>query len=288
MQSTPEEPTCPPKALVAAEDRCGPLSIEAITHRRQTAVWKADGPRGSVAIKVGYADAAEATLREAAVLDALPGYTATFDTEGNLAWLVTPWHSGPTTWQRFDDFRQLGTGRRHALTAAIDLCDSIRDLHRGGWIHSDLQPDHVIHTEHGVRLIDWTWAWRASFPQHRAFRGGIPHLLAPELAATITTGTRPVQPTSQAEVYTLAACLWRCATGNWPLDYQAVGINLEDMTAADLRAQIATGTIPLTSTTDWPELQKLLRLHLTPHPADRLPLSALGDELRRLRRVSLS
>ena len=151
---------------------------------------------------------------------------------------------------------------------------------------SDLQPDHAIHAERGVRLIDWTWAWRTSLPQHHAFQGGIPHLLAPELAATITTGTRPVQPTTQAENYTLAATLRHCTTGTWPLDYQAAGINLEATTAPDLRAQIATGAIPLTSATPWPELQNLLRPHLAPSPGERPTPHALGEELRQLRRAS--
>ncbi|MFB6825876.1 hypothetical protein ACFCXA_30325 [Streptomyces virginiae] len=44
----------------------------------------------------------------------------------------------------------------------------------------------------------------------------LPHLLAPELAAEIEADHRPVEVTSAAEVHTLAATLWRAATGTWP------------------------------------------------------------------------
>lgn len=284
MLSIPDNPVCPPGAL-AAVDQCGPVFLDLVTRRRGTGVWKAEGPHGIAAIKAGSGDAAEATLREAAVLDALPGYTVASGTEGDCAWLVTPWHEGRSTWQIFEGFRTDGTDRRSALAAAIDLCGVVRDLHIDGWVHGDLQPDHAIHTPSGVRLIDWSQAWCPSLPPHQTLQGGIPHLLAPELAASITAGTRPVAPNRSAETYTLAATLWKCITGHWPLDYHAARIDPQNLSAAQLRAEIAMGTIPLANCTRWSALQDTLSPYLAPEPESRPALSSLTNALRKLGRT---
>ncbi|MFC8829585.1 hypothetical protein ACFT9I_30070 [Streptomyces sp. NPDC057137] len=257
-----------------------------ITDRRGSAVWRATGAVATVAVKHGYGEGEETTVREAAVLDQLSGYTVTAGRATGGVWYVTPWLDGPSTWQVFGPIRDGGDGRGRrcdrasVLAGAGQLCRAVADLHAAGWVHGDLQPSHGIHMGTGVRLIDFAWSWRegtgmAPWPK---FYGGITHLVAPELAAWITDGPQPVTPSAPSDVYTLAGVLWTCATGKWPLDYAAAGI-APDVGPTRRRAAIATGTIPLDSATPWPAFQDVLRPVLLSGPDDRPTAAELGNAL---------
>lgn len=268
---------CPPEAVAAAEALCGPVTLTGITERRGTAVWRAAGPLGGVAIKLGYgADGAETTTREAATLDALHDCTVVAGRTGSGVWYVTPWLDGPSTWELFRPVRDGSHDRATPLGGAVALCRSVADFHAAGWVHGDLQPAHGIHTASGVRLIDFAWSWREGTDPWRKFGGGITHLVAPELAAWITNGPQPVKPSPATDVYALAGALWTCATGRWPLDYEAVGISVKGSAPADLRQAITAG-IPLTDARPWPRFQSVLADVLTARAADRPTAGELAE-----------
>ncbi|WP_380283651.1 hypothetical protein [Kitasatospora purpeofusca] len=255
-------------ALKAAEAVCGPVELEEISDRRGSAVWKASGPRGVVSIKLGTGEAAEVTAREASVLDQLPGYTVTVGRFDGRVWFVTPWLTGPSTWDVFRPVRTGEGGRVEALAAAVDLCRAVTDLHEAGWVHGDLQPQHGIHTEQGVRLLDFAWSRRLGITPWSTFDGTMIHLTAPELAARIINGPQPVETTQSADVYALAGTLWTCVTGTWPLDYETAG--LAKGTPLDaLRKAIAHRAVPLTTRLPWPSLQARLRHVLLAAPDHR-------------------
>ncbi|MFJ2935090.1 hypothetical protein ACIO8G_20260 [Streptomyces sp. NPDC087219] len=140
------------------------------------------------------------TSREIAVAERMPGHSpliASGPTE-TTSWLTTPWHDGPSTWDLFRTVRTTHQGTREACDAAVDLCLAVADLYRRGWTHGDLQPDHAIHTKTGAQLIDCTWAASPTLAPSRIFRGGLPHLLAPELAAGCPTPPPPHRPAAVA------------------------------------------------------------------------------------------
>ncbi|WP_232246558.1 serine/threonine-protein kinase [Kitasatospora mediocidica] len=244
-------------------------------------MWKATGPLGAVAVKLGYsADGvtAEITTREAAVLDALPDYTVIAGRSGPDVWYVTTWLDGPSTWDLFEPVRKGPDGRVTALAGAVALCRAVAEFHAAGWAHGDLQPAHGIHTPAGAKLIDFALSLRQGTLPWRKFEGGMTHLVSPELAAWINSGLQPVEPSPTADVYALAGTLWTCATGRWPLDYDAASIDVQLTSPADLRKAIAAG-IPLTTERPWPQLQSALGTVLTVPAADRPTAAELGDLL---------
>jgi len=274
-----ERQRCPYEAVQAATDLYGPVVLHPVTDRRGSAVWRAVGPGGTAAVKVGFGDAAPVTAREAAVLDQmrLPWYRAAHGDADDAYWIVTQWFTGPSTRDAFASVRDGGADQIDAHRAAVDLCRTVAGLHERGWVHADLQPEHAIHTTTGVRLIDMSWSWRPGFSPSLRFMGGVPHLLAPELAASIEAGARPVMPSPPAEVYALAGLLWTCVTGRWPLDYRWAGIRPHAIDAAGLRQAISAGSIPLDSARPWPELQHVLEGALLAPASERPTAAQLTD-----------
>jgi serine/threonine protein kinase len=257
------------EALKVAEAICGPLELSEISNRRGSAVWKATGPRGSVSIKLGTGEAAEVTAREASVLDQMPGYTVTVGRFAGGVWYVTPWLTGPSTWKVFRPLRKGNGGQDAALAAAVGLCRAVGALHAEGWVHGDLQPEHGIHGEDGTaRLLDFAWARKVGETPWTTFDGTLIHLTAPELAARIITGPQPVNTTQPADVYALAGTLWMCATGNWPLDYEAAGLG-HRASVEEKRKAIASRVVPMSAAMPWPALQACLRYVLLAEPDDR-------------------
>ncbi|MFF8785465.1 hypothetical protein [Streptomyces sp. NPDC015125] len=280
-----EFPPFPAAARTTTEAVCGPpIELKEISCRRGAAVWKATGPDGAVAVKAGDGEGAAVTQREAAVLEAIgwPDYLLASGEDEGVAWLVTQWFTGPSTWQAFAPVRSGPAGKDGALSASVDLCRAVAELHSSGWIHSDLQPAHGIHTDHGVRLLDCSWSWRHGLEPTSDFRGGITHLVAPELAASIDVGILPVTPSAAADVYALAGALWTCVTGRWPLDYAAAGIDPVQLTPADVRAHIAGRRIPLDAAAPWPAFHDILRPVLLGRASDRPTAAELAGNLGRL------
>ncbi|MFI6209114.1 hypothetical protein ACIBAI_22365 [Streptomyces sp. NPDC051041] len=269
--------TVPPEAGVAVRAVCGDgTDFQLISDRRGSAVWKAAGPRGTVAVKVGTGpEGAVITAREATVLHAMGrGRLLAHGRGETAAWMVTPWYDGPSTWEALLDVRAGRGDFESARRYVVGVCGAVAELHAAGWVHGDLQPGHAIHTAEGVALIDCSWAWHPAHlgPSH-LFRGGMPHLLAPETAAAVEAGEWPVTTSRPAEVYTVAASLWWAITGAWPLAYDAIGLDPARLTAAVLRRVIGARRIPLCDVRVWPGAQGVLGEVLTA-PADSRPTAA--------------
>ncbi|MBV2155059.1 hypothetical protein RZ50_019715 [Kitasatospora sp. SUK 42] len=149
-------------------------------------------------------------------------------------------------------------------------------FHADGWVHGDLQPQHGIHTDDGVRLLDFAWSRRLDSTPWPTFDGTMIHLTAPELAARIINGPQPVDTTQTADVYALAGTLWTCVTGKWPLDYATA--SLEPGTPVEeIRKAMAHRAVPMSTATPWPALQARLRHVLLAAPDDRPTAAELAQ-----------
>ncbi|WP_432158036.1 phosphotransferase [Streptomyces sp. bgisy153] len=268
-----------------------PAHWEQVTNRRGAAVWRVTGPRGAWALKVGTGEGGATVARETTVLQqthaVVPGLSyggrAKAGRGPGSAWLITPWLDGPSTWSRFEGVRQ-----RHdenwapALAAAVDMCHAVAALHAAGWVHGDLQPHHTVHTSSAVRLIDCTWVSGPSLAPSHAYLGGLLHLMSPELMHRIEAGARPVTTEPPDEVYALAAGLWWAATGTWPRDYAAAGVDPARFTAAVLRGLLLRNRVPYGHISHWPQLEEVLRNVLEPPGSRRPTAEQVGQWLRQI------
>ncbi|MFF1873188.1 hypothetical protein ACFVXD_30540, partial [Kitasatospora herbaricolor] len=146
-----------------------------------------------------------------------------------------------------------------------------------------LQPAHCIHTDHGARLIDLAGAQGPRLltdpALNTSYNGALAHREGPELARALAANT-PVHPTYASDVYALAASLWTAATGHWPLNYPAAGIDPHSATLTELRTAIGTGRIPLhTAPPALSVLCNILRPALDPDPASRPRAAELAQAL---------
>ncbi|MFF1779883.1 hypothetical protein [Streptomyces virginiae] len=71
-------------------------------------------------------------------------------------------------------------------------------------------------------------------------------------------------------------------TGRWPLDYQAAGVDLGRLDAVQLRARVASHTVPIDADRPWPEVQEVLHMVLAASPRERPSAADLSDALARL------
>ncbi|MFF2044159.1 hypothetical protein ACFVVX_27430 [Kitasatospora sp. NPDC058170] len=280
----------------ALEQHTGALEeAELVTDRRGIQVWRVTATGGPVAapgqrlaVKIPDRAGLIAARREVAALEAIGAQTRNPRSpliDGGT-FTVAPWFDGPSTATLFRAARygaDLPTpGQLDMRAAAAHYCRAVAELHHLGWVHGDLQAAHCIHTESGPRLIDLTNAQgprQLSEPElNTPFTGGLAHLEAPELAAPLGIGRSPV-PTYASDVYALAASLWAAATGAWPLNYQLAGLDPSTVGTSDLRVAIGTGTIPLATSTVWPELLAVLAAALVPASNDRPTAAQLGDAI---------
>ncbi|MFI2300203.1 hypothetical protein ACH5AL_15370 [Actinacidiphila glaucinigra] len=268
-------PPIPLEARIAADATCGDgTDLEPVTDRRGCAVWKATGPLRCAALKYGAGpEGTVIVLRESAAVAGILGDSAVM-AQGRSpggAWMITAWHDGPSTRQLLAGVRDGTTDLAAARDAMVSVCEAVAALHSDGWVHGDIQPDHMVHTADGVRFLDCSWAWHPlSLGPSNLFRGGLPHLLAPELAWKVHRGHRPVVVTATDEVYTLAASLWWAVADEWPLSYAEAAVDPRALDAAGLRHAIATRGIPVRPATVWPAAQDVLA-HVLAQPDYRRP-----------------
>ncbi|MFJ2580609.1 hypothetical protein [Kitasatospora aureofaciens] len=271
------------------EERVGVLAeAELVTDRRGVQVWRVTAGAGQrLAVKIATADSgggrALGPRREVSVLRAIGQRTLSPRVplvDGGV-FTVTPWFDGSSTWEVFRAARgdrvPSAEERGRMLVAGVDFCRAVAELHEIGWSHGDLQAAHCVHAAAGPRLIDFANAQGESpLPEgelNTPFSGGLAHLEAPELAAG-----GGATPTPASDVYALGGSLWVAASGQWPLDYSAVGVDPQAASLSELRAVIAEGRVPLNRAgTAVPSLLGVLAPALDPHPDNR----PTADELAR-------
>ncbi|WP_394427026.1 protein kinase family protein [Streptomyces sp. SGAir0957] len=156
-------------------------------------------------------------------------------------WLAVPWidgrsvreifapaHKGQTTYEeRF----LMCQSARAALSALMHW-------HEAGWTHGDMQSENIIYTGTRATFIDFDNAHHPELPLTHPYRGGLVHVIAPELAAELlATGEEQHIPlTPEAELFALGASLYWAWTGERLTDYQGDPAGPHPQLYADIAA----------------------------------------------------
>ncbi|MEU9298800.1 hypothetical protein [Streptomyces sp. NPDC048266] len=182
------EPTAPARALVDTAMTTLGLSDppKHLTGRKGSNVWQAADQIIKTAVPGARGDLAHETAAYALLRDQgrRPG---TRHGTGDLGrWLALPRLDGPSLWEVLAPAREghATTVQRTAMrNAARDAFASLTELHAAGWIHGDMQAENVIITSHGPEFIDYDRARHPDLaPLATPYRGGLIHVIAPEIA----------------------------------------------------------------------------------------------------------
>lgn len=136
--------------------------------------------------------------------------------ERDYVWLLTHWLPGRSVSEPAADLRSSGLPLTPLLT---DMAVAVRQLHDGGFWHGDLQPDHFLCAEGGIRLIDFDVAVPRAARSPR-YGGGLVHFVAPEVARGMLAGSKHIPLTEATEVYSFGAVCHVLRTGYAPIGYQ--------------------------------------------------------------------
>jgi len=184
--------------------------------------------RARVAIKLAHAEDAFALRRlwyEGLALRAVGApYVPALEHEGTLAdgtrFLVMEWIRDPTL---ADRLRELPSGMRLREFAplAVEMARAIGQLHRRGFLHMDLKPEHIVLSSQGdelqVRLLDLGLVKPLNKPEPtraRARRGmivGTSTYMSPEQLRGIRAGV-------EADIYSIGIIMLEMLTGQRPFN----------------------------------------------------------------------
>ncbi|MFF5265408.1 protein kinase [Actinomadura viridis] len=237
---------------------------ELLHDRRGTTVYRIGGH--AVKITAGLMAGREGEVLR--LLDA-EHYRAHGWEDDGRSWLRLRWIGGTTLWDALEPAHRgddRPATRRRMLALAADAARALADLHAAGWVHSDLQPDHVLYEGGVTHLIDLACAQGPADVPSYPHRGGLADTCAPEIAEAILDSGGHVATTAEADVWSLGASLWWAWTRTTPVTYHGYP---EDRTgrlraiAARRRAEVAARP--------WPHraFEEAVAACLAPDPADR-------------------
>lgn len=163
-------------------------------------VWAAEGPSGTVALKLARADWDRARLRKEALLLGRcehPGVVGVVDLEPSGRWFSMPLLPGPSI---VDWSAEAGHSRR--LAALVEVADAVSALHDQGIFHGDLKPCNVLMgaQQHAV-VLDLGLASEPPAEVRAGFHGTLGWASPEQLAGRA--------PDAASDVYGLGRLAWR-------------------------------------------------------------------------------
>lgn len=140
------------------------------------------------------------------------------------AWLLKRWVEGDAATDVAAKLRDRPLTLAQMLDGMTDLFTRIVaayvPIHDAGILHGDVQPRHIL-LEPGVDrpvILDWGLARRTD-ERNAPYKGGLVHYAAPEVARDMLADLDEIPYGVAAEVYSLGAMLYFCATGDTAVDY---------------------------------------------------------------------
>jgi serine/threonine protein kinase len=207
--------------------------IETIAHRRGSFVLKVRRNGEILALKgcdpsvEDTYDRGELVQREAVILQELGESSGKqYSNWGEDAiygsWLLLRWIDGETASAAGVRIRTLDKNRicSELPPLFISIAEAYAKVHRIGFLHGDVQPQHVLFEKdsHRVILLDWGLAQRVG-GDNLPYKGGFVHFAAPEIAQGMLEERKAIEYSVSAEIYSLGALFRFVYTGETATDY---------------------------------------------------------------------
>ena len=221
----------PPEALAAANEVAGKTLqvVRPFTHRRGTSVFKLrDDGDGRYALKVAkdedddtpYSPSA-CLRREAIFLRELPEFcNEAFIGEGKLNegyWVLKNWVDGTLVHRKALDIRRDFTGKECEVELAklfVLLLETFAGLHEKGYLHGDVQPNHLLMTnDNKLFILDWALG-RTIKEKTPAYQGAFLHYAAPEVAQGMREENKDIPYGIKQEIFSVGATIF-CLYTDW-------------------------------------------------------------------------
>lgn len=143
------------------------------------------------------------------------------------SWLLLRWIDGETASAAGARIRALDKDRTcsELLPLFISIAKTYMEVHRKGFLHGDVQPQHVLSEKDSdcVILLDWGLARRIG-GDNPPYKGGFVHYTAPEIAQGMLKEREAIEYDILAEVYSLGALFRFVYTGETAVDYGSVAM----------------------------------------------------------------
>jgi len=138
------------------------------------------------------------------------------------SWLLLRWIDGETASAAGARIRTLDESRicSELLPLFISIAEAYAKVHRKGFLHGDVQPQHVLFEKDSDRviLLDWGLARRVG-GDNLPYKGGFVHFAAPEIARGMLEEREAIEYDVLAEIYSLGALFRFVYTGETAVDY---------------------------------------------------------------------
>ena len=223
----------PPETMSAANEVLG-RSLQLVrpfTHRRGTSVFKlSDGASSRYALKVAKDEAEDTPYspsaclkREAFFLQEIPEFcNKAYIGEGQWKdgyWLLKDWIDGTLIHRLAIDIRRDFDGNeceRKLAELFVKLIEKFAALHAKGYLHGDIQPNHLLMTSSSeICILDWALA-RTIKEQKPPYRGAFLHYAAPEVAKGMRDKVPEIEYGIAQEIFSVGATLF-CLYTDWTI-----------------------------------------------------------------------
>lgn len=196
--------------------------------------------------------------------DLMEPYYGSVEHDGTkIPFLLTRWIGQGNSLREVRDLATLDPHHQRQLIRT--LFEALAPVHSDSWIHGDIQPAHCVsRSTGGFALIDFGLAQRYGNPLP-LYKGGLVHFNAPEICKQILEDGS-ARPTSQSDVYSLAASIY------WAITGQYLGTYTPDDDWNQIVHSIASGHLISPAFGDDQidsHLAHTLHLALSPEPLDR-------------------
>lgn len=131
--------------------------------------------------------------------------------ENNTAYIVMEYLDGITLKEHLKTIGKMSA--EHAIRILMPVMQSLKDIHAHGLIHRDISPDNIMIVDDNVTLIDFGAARTVSSKETQSVANVLKPGYAPEEQYRTKGNQGP-----WTDVYALCATIYKCITGETPID----------------------------------------------------------------------